>query len=733
MRSSRLLVVIMSMVFMTSLFLCNGISAEDSVDAIVDADFDISFLDGTHLDINITMNVIEAVAFGVVYDSLGIRDLAVSTEHDDIEALGVIKSNLHNSLENQIEGVFENANIVSLNNKPRYKSMVFYENYVVNFTSVFFGVDEKVNVYNLVNGVLDMGAVVTYNFDLQAENGWNNTFRFVLPDSISLEFANTDKFDSNKNEVTWVLENWDGENPEESAVLKSGFVNPTTSKLEDEDIFIEFELDTGDVETTSLKTVISATDLDIRDYDFLPDFVTNLDFVPADGIRLFIDTGLTSWDTFYNTTIKPLRGNIVSKLENSSLNQTMDMVFNWNSETTTNCTNPYNVTYMDDELPIKAELEDEDVELRICGVSTRGMFGLINAGAEANISQEDINFGDNLGEIGHNYNITLFMPNNIFLDGENIYSWNNNKSISGEFESNISEEYSEEKIDTIIEIEVKGTDLNLFSFITGKTELTLSLYLEEGRDYCVTTLPNEFSLPEKISLDYLNSDVFRLCVEEEIFKEKNVTDFLTDEKTKFEQMMKNIFQLPGFTVDGRVKRDVFDSSIRRWDGDIADMDADTPVEVVSYAYSSYPVTFNLSFLPPSFEIVDQSFNFTGLQNQNVTYRMILPPGIAVFVNDSLNRADVKETSDGRQYIEIEFDPSESGVVDTVKLKFVPSLFFILGVFMPCIVSLIITIILIVVIYLIRKKRKGVAVVKENEVLEDYEEQDYYVPPPPSSK
>ncbi|ENO12083.1 hypothetical protein MBGDC06_00144 [Thermoplasmatales archaeon SCGC AB-539-C06] len=86
--------------------------------------------------------------------------------------------------------------------------------------------------------------------------------------------------------------------------------------------------------------------------------------------------------------------------------------------------------------------------------------------------------------------------------------------ISGKFESDIATNYSNEKIDTLVEIEVSSTDLNLLSFFTSGTEMNLGLFLQETRKYGVTVVPDDFSLPEKISIDYLNSDAFRLCVEE---------------------------------------------------------------------------------------------------------------------------------------------------------------------------------------------------------------------------
>ena len=57
--------------------------------------------------------------------------------------------------------------------------------------------------------------------------------------------------------------------------------------------------------------------------------------------------------------------------------------------------------------------------------------------------------------------------------------------------------------------------------------------------------------------------------------------------------------------------------------------------------------------------------------------------------------------------------------------------FIFSVFMPCIISLFVTIILVIVIYVINKKRKkkrGTTITNEMDT-NPYNEQNYYVPPP----
>jgi len=709
-------------------------AAEETAESIVDARFDIELETATDLKISVTMDVSEITAFETLYDSSDIQNLATSTDYDDTITMGGIMQTLHNLLKNQMEITFENANVVPLDTRPTYKNTVFYEDYSVNLTSAFFGMGEDVDTYNFINGVLDMGAEVFYEFTLQAELGWDNTYTITLPATMFPPYTNGEV---DTDRIEWKVENENGFDYSTAAKLSIKLENPTTPSRETDDIHLAFALDASNAKQISLTTNILAKHIDIKNYGMLPESesVTDLDVISADGMRLFINNGLTTWDEFYQKSLANITRDAVSVIENSSFNQTIDTLFKWNNETTANCPDPYNITHMDDNPAIHAKLIDDDVDLQICGISSRALFGLIHTGAGANISADDVNFGDDLGQIGYQYNGTIHLPDNLYLDGENSYTWNQSKPLSGGFSSDVSNDYNEEQIETLIEIEVSSTDLNLLSFFTGKTELTLGLFIQEEKNYSVTPLPDPFTLPEKVLLDYLNSDAVRLCIEEGVFIEEEISTFLTNEKQLFENKMITI--LPNLEIDGHVNRNAFDDSLI-WDGDIGKMDADDPVQVVSYAHSSHPHSFGLSFIPPRFEISNQSLSVRGLQNQDVTYRMIFPHGISsVEVSDSLGRAEVDKTDDGRYYVEISFNASESGLVDDVSCKITPSALFIVGIFMPCIVSLIITIILIIVIYIIRKKRKGgkKMAVEEKSFDDDYgyEDQDYYVPPPPSSK
>jgi len=721
MRLGRLTGLAMIILILFSFLMVNGTTAEDTIDNLVDAEFNIDFVTGTNLSIEIIIDA-QKLTTDKTYTADEIKNASEFK-------LGTFSFALYTVLKSQLQVVFPKAEFINFTT-PEFNEGKFNEELNVELTSSFFGLNDSVDASDFINGVLDMGAIVNYSLNLQAEPGWNNTYLISLGQN--LDFKRTTGILEGDN-IKWTVRNWNGNTPSRWAELQLKMDAPTTPALESENMFLEFVLDSREVKPTDLIANILVKSADIRIYDILPSFIHNLDFMPSDGIRLLVDNGFITWSECYGTTIKPLEENIVSTIEKSSFNQTLDISFSWDAETTTDCLVPYEISNMDDKPYIKALLTDSQVDLKICDISSRALFGLVISGAEVNISKEDVNFGDDLDNIGYDYNVTLRLPDTLYLGGKNVYVWNESIPISGEFESDNATSYFDEEKDTIIEIEVESTDLNLLSFFTGKTELNFGLDLKGTRNYNVTTIPEEFILPEKIFLNYLNADAFRLCVEENVFSEESIANFLKDEKDLFESTLRQV--ISGLKISANVNRDVFENSLAAWDGDISIMDDDTPVKTALYAHSSYPVSFDLSFLPPGFNIPIKKFNFTGLPNQEVTYRMIFPHGISVEVSDPFNKSVVKQTRDEKYYIEIKFSASESDLTVEVSCKMVPSVLFIMGVFLPCIMSLFIAIILIVIIYIIRKKRKGKKVETpiEEEDLTGYEEEDYYIPPPPESK
>ncbi len=724
----RLRIIFISLFILFSILIIPTISADNNSESIVDASFDIEFISGTELKILVAMDVKEITVFSSTYDKNGIQTVA----NNDPETMGAIKLRLRQMVEEQIKGSFNYANITALNNKPTYENILFYDEYNINLTSDFFDLNNTVNAYNFINGVLDMDAVIYYAFNFHAEHGWNNTYTIFLPESMTYRYT-TGLVENNK--IQWELKNRDGDDPELLAEISIKFTEPSSPRLSNNDIHLEFELDTSNIINIALKTTILVKSMDILDYNILPDFVEELQFVSSDGIRLFIDNDLVSWNDIYLKTINPIEQNVILTIEESSFNQTLEMSFNWNPETTTNCSidTKYNISNMDNDPPLKAELIDSDVNLIIFDMPARAFFGLVNAGATANISEDDINFGDGLSKIGYSFNILLQLPINISLEGENIYIWNSSSSIAGNFLSDLRPipKYSSENIDLLFEVEISKMDLDILSFFSGETKLTATSYIKEDNFLYVMNFPNEFIISNKINITFLNSDAFRLCIEEDVFNENDIDTYLTNKKYLFETRLSEVFN--NFKITGTVNKDLFYDSLK-WDGDISHMDHIIPVVVSTYAYNIYPIAFDLVFWPPQISISNQTFNLLGIENQSVTYRIIFPKGISINAKDNLNKSIIKGlTKDGSEFIELSFDSNEAKLLDVVLTEIDITPVFVLGLFLPCILSFVLVIILIIVVFLIRKKRKGGKTTKEDTESTGYEGQDYYIPPPPSSK
>jgi hypothetical protein len=700
------------------------VSGEESSDDLINATLEFTFISGTNLSVDITLDV-QRITIDRTYTA---QEIASASE----EEIGALSLALFYSLRNQLEVVFADADLINFE-RPTYSDGEFHETLNVLLTSAFFGLNDTVSIKEFINGVFDMGAIVSYDFPLQAEYGWNNTYTFVLPSSMSLHFANTAKVNYDQTRFTWVLENWNGEQESRTATLSTRFKNPTTKTQETDEILLEFAVDASNVETISLTTTIIANIIDISGYDVLPSFISNLNFIPADGVRLFIDNAFFTWSTFYNITIEPIQQKVLTTIRESSLNESLELTFFWKDETTVNCTYPYNISQMDTNPSIQALLFDQNIDLQICGISARGFLGLVNAGASVNISSTDINFGENLDEIGLPYSVFLKLPAQITLDGKTIYSWNSSTSPSGEFSSTLQPDpyYSQDERETYIEIEIPKFDLNIPSFFTGKTELTATAHITEQERIYVTSFPKEFTLPEKIDFPFMNADAFRLCIEDYIFHEDDVNKYLINKRADFEERVSSVFK--GLEITGVINRESFDDSLS-WDGDIANMENTFPIIVSLNAHRLYSHGFGLSLWPPTFSISNQSFSLTSLRHQTVTYRLLFPKGIAVNASGLLKKSIIQgETNDGRKYLEVSFSGSDNITSELLVCSLSASPLYVIGLLLPCILSLVLVIILLLVYYLIRKKRKGGKIVKEEKETTGYEGEDFYVPPPPSSK
>jgi hypothetical protein len=673
--------------------------------------------------------------FDTTYDRQAIENMATTNPY----IMGAIMLRLHELVKTQIESAFTNAEVDTINEIPSYEKPYFIDDFLVNLTTSFFHYNGTMNLTMFISGALDMGATVTYHFNLQAQQGWNTTYIYVLPSTMILKYANTLDTNPDTNKVTWLIRNLNGNNTGQDATLSMQSKNPTTPSSDIEDISLEFILDAKTVDDTSFTNSIVVKKMNIHSYNILPQFITGLGVIPADGIRLCIDSGLLSWTDILEKTMRPIEQQTTPLIENSSFKQNLNLSFTWDAESTINCSTPFNITYMDDSPSIHADYKDPNVDLQICQMPARAFFGLINAGATASITSADIPFGSGLDGIIYPYTIILRLPSNITLNDDNVYTWNKTTPIIGTFHSGLqpTPAYTDENIETRIEIDLSKMDLNIPSVFTGKTELTASTKMKEDNRLYVIRRDGEFFISPNINISYLNSDALRLCIEENVFSENQITSFLSQKTDMFQQRLSAIFN--GLHVKGMIDKKAFSNSLV-WDGDISTMDSIVPVVVSNYANEVYVVGFNASLWPAEFTLAPQRFALQGLENQIVTYRIIFPRGISVNASDSIGKTLVTgKTNDGRDYVELSFDAGSAiqSTVLTCVLNVSP--IYIVGLFLPCILIFILVVVLVIIIYLIRKKRGGLRKGKrklfepEDNEPSEYSGQDYYVPPSPSSK
>ncbi len=734
MRREILASVIQTVILFGSVIFIYSTSASPLSDNHVDATVTCTFDSGSCITVRTQMLVNRINVFDTVYTRQAIEDMSTTNPY----VMGAIMLRVHESMKTQVETAFSNANVNTMNMIPSYQKPYFIDDFQVNLTSAFFGYNGSLNLTNFIAGFLDMGATITYRFNLNAEQGWNMTFLYVLPKTLTLAYANTADTNPETNTVTWMLRNWVGNDAGKAAVLSMQSKNPTTLASEKEDIAIDYIFDTRSLDNVSFIASILLKKIDIRRYNILPQFITGVASLPADGLRLCIENGLFSWSDLFEKTIQPIEQRTTPLIENSSLKQTLHFSFSWDPESTTNCSTPYNVTSMDETPALRANFKDPHVQLMICQMPARAFFGLIHSGATAQISSVDLNFGLGLEGLIYPYDIILRLPNNLSLDGKNVYTWNKTAPIMGTFDSDIQPipPYSAEHTETRIEIELLKMDLNIVSALTGKTELTASTKMKEDNRFYVINRSNSFSFSPKINLTYLNADAFRLCVQENVFSETDIDVFLSEKTTRFQQRLSEIFH--GLQVNGIIDRTAFSNSLV-WDGDISTMDAVVPIVISNYATEVHTVRFNMSLWPAELTFAPQQFTLQGLENQTVTYRIIFPRGVSVNASETTGKSLITgTTNDGRSYVELAFDAGSTMLSTDLTCVLNASPVYVLSLFLPCILVFILLLVLLVIIYMIRKKKGGLRRGKrklfapEDTEPVEYGEQEYYVPPPPPS-
>ena len=160
-----------------------------AIDNVIN-DVELEFDGGVLLQVSIETQVYDITlpANGKVYTASEIQSISTNNP----EMMGAIKISVKGLNSDQLQDSFPSATITSLQELPTYSQGVFSDDYEIFLTSDFFMVNSSVNINDLVNGLMDSGATINYSFPLQSYAGWNNTYRFNLPSTLTYKVTNGD-------------------------------------------------------------------------------------------------------------------------------------------------------------------------------------------------------------------------------------------------------------------------------------------------------------------------------------------------------------------------------------------------------------------------------------------------------------------------------------------------------------------------------------------------------------
>lgn len=713
------------LLFVLFLLLLSFSVSSEEVDASVESSIDTTIMDGTSFSLDLTVDV----SF-ITLPANELKYTDADIEQASPEMLGAIKYALKSDIVSQLKSSFPDCSVNSVYELPKYESGVFLDKYDVQLQSSFFSMNESASSTDVINGLLESGVFVNYSFPWTALSGWNNTYTLILSDDLG--YKRTDGSVNNKR-ISWDVFNGLGNQNQQVGTITLKDMEPATDPSKNESVSLVFSLDCKMPKNPEMSILLQAYRLDMNDYSCLPSVLSLPESLPADAIRLCALNNLTDYDEIKTISFDEYIMFSMDKLRDSRFNQSFNCSFSFDQSTTLNCSPAFVIDEMDEEPPVTGVVNDPSVRINVLNVSGRSFFGLINAGAESEVDATSVNFADVFDNSPRSSSV-LYLPDDVLFNDQNVVLWNHSDMFSGVFTSENSPSYSGQQIESTYLIDVKSTDLNLLSFFTGKTEVSLGIGFEKTREINVMAREDALSIPNDIELSYVNADAFRLCVEEHVFSDDEINTFISFHETILENTSRRLF--PSVKGSAVTDEETFDESLQ-WDGNISSMDGNDAVMLRQCMESTAPLSCSFSLFPPQFSFATQNLTFIGVAEETVTYNMTFPKGVGVSVLSASQQVNKRTNSDGRCVLSVSLNASDSGKVASVLLIMEPSLLYVLGLFTPCIISVIITFILFIVVYIIRKKRnmfrqrhqpQGSA-----DESEEYENEEYYIPPKPPSK
>ena len=474
-----------------------------------------------------------------------------------------------------------------------------------------------------------------------------------------------------QDSVTWSIDNTAGNFPEKNEHLR--LRSPSAPSATEEDIRVTVAIDRIKFNITTIHVDIEIHSVQVSKYGNLSNSIVSLDYITADGIRMVVQNGLNnwSWERIYTEAINSSKTEIEHSLS-SAFNLTISLNFSWDNASLQG----YDINTMSTEPPIRASLSSGDITPQLYAIG-KERFGLkdlkvakgfLNAGgtAEFTIPAMDL-------ELGVNPEAKLILSPGMRLQGQTGieslesggrygYTWNPRSSFHGTIYSTHRKVYTDSKIEVDVLVDLNKVNVNYGDIQQSTIEADITGDLAFYR----LKTPSEVrdSLPDGISIEYINADVLRLAYDAGLITRKEIDDIIDNKTEEIEKEMRDSFGDNAF-----LHIDVDDSTLTGYD--VEDMKDTPPIRIKGIAHISMPISggkgagggqFTGTYVLKEFSI---NFPMKPLMGWNITYTVLLPKGIVVTHLQDDHGLAFKGNRDGRDYITVTISDREDNITATI--------------------------------------------------------------------
>ena len=661
----------------------------------IDASINLDFINGTHIQVTAVLDVHNITVYGKIFGADDIREIYDSEGGAfrakvfdyvyDILANNVFKGcDVNLSIPPVADPTTLNIPSDSVPYNPPV-TFIVYGN--ITLRGAFFNFGNE-NLDNLINGLLNVGAQISYDVSIFAPPGWNITYIMKVPDYLSITETNGHLSIDGKT-VTWDLENWKSTISSKEGTHLGLMEDEPSCRPEEEIVTANISFDLRKMYYADINISLNFESLYLSDLLNLPEFISDISFYPADAVRLLCEYGIASWSDVGKQLEERWEG--FSDNFRHSLGKNVSLAFSVDEKTTSNCVQPYNVSSMDGYPPISVKARGTITDL-FDDFSVSTILGIIYSGGVVRITDNMINLDD----LVYPFQARLILPY-----GE-VCKWNRSVPLNVNLSYDLAPRYKNEDVERVVEITVKDMNIDFLKLFVGKKNIVSSIDIREH--YYIHRIPSAdlLSLPEWIDLEIVNADLFRLFVEDGVLNE-SALDNLFARVLNFSK--ETVHTLTG---EGKLKiyinDKLFEDSLK-WDRDIKTMDDEQPVDIPTFSSITKRSGFSISVFPPSLDIKDEKLNCVSSSIENITYRIIFPKGVSVVRYNSSGNVVKGKTVDGRECLEITIPRTDSASIIAIhySLRFSPLM--VLKLFMPPIIMAVIVISLIAIVLFMRRRRR----------------------------